>query len=941
MSIEMPNGELPFQNRDLPLRQRVADLVGRLTAAEKIAMLHQWQPAVPRLGIGVFRTGTEALHGVAWLGRATVFPQAVGLASTWNPDLVRAVGDVTGTEARGFHHKDPVAHGLNVWAPVVNPLRDPRWGRNEEGYSEDPLLTSVMGTAYASGLCGDHPVYLKTAPTLKHFLGYNNETDRCVTSSAMRDRVLHEYELPCFRGPIEAGVAVAVMPSYNLVNGRPAHLTPHIEEHLRSWTDDEISVVSDAWAPSNVAGMQGYYEDHAAGHAALLRAGVDNFTDHDADPATTIARVTEALERGLITEEHVERAVTRLLTLRMRLGEFDPPELNPFASITEDVIDAPEHRVLALEAARQSIVLLKNDGLLPLDPRGTGKLAVIGTHADVLYEDWYCGTLPYAVTPLAGLSERHGGETTFAEGLDRISLTTEGGRFLTASPEGPVGLAEHWSDASAFDLAEWGDGVATLRSVLTGKYVAATAEGALVAERTMPGEWDVRELFEIVRPTPDTCLLRNTVLDQYLAVRDDSIVFVANRNEAARLRLEVDRSGLAQAVAQAAAADVAIVVVGNDPHINGRETQDRTGLDLPPKQAELVRAVRQVNPRTVLVVVSSYPYALVWEDENVPAILWTSHGGQELGRALAEVVFGEVNPSGKLTQTWYRGVEALPDLLDYDIIRARGTYLYFEGDPLYELGHGLSYTQFSCGPLVVSTGSVRHHEQFEVSVEVTNVGDRPGTEVVQLYGRQGESRVAQPLRRLLAFERVELAPGESQVVRFSLHGQDFWHWDVIGDRRVVETSVHDLWVGSSSVKRSRAEVLVVGESIAVRGGQLRAERFDDCAGITLVDETRDRGTVVESTEAGGWILLGDVRVDEDVTHCTARLGGGGGEVELRLGDPESGPVLCTFTVPADPSRWSWHDVRVPVIWEQGVRNVVAVFSAPGIRLASLDLGCQS
>ncbi|WP_086664062.1 glycoside hydrolase family 3 C-terminal domain-containing protein [Lentzea kentuckyensis] len=941
MSIEKPNGELPFQNRDLPLRQRVADLVERLTAAEKVALLHQWQPAVPRLGIGGFRTGTEALHGVAWLGRATVFPQAVGLASTWNPDLVRAVGDVTGTEARGFHHKDPVAHGLNVWAPVVNPLRDPRWGRNEEGYSEDPLLTSVMGTAYAHGLRGDHPVYLKTAPTLKHFLGYNNETDRCTTSSAMRDRVLHEYEFPCFRGPIEAGAAVAVMPSYNLVNGRPAHLTPHIGEHLRSWTDDEIAVVSDAWAPSNVAGLQGYYEDHAAGHAALLRAGVDSFTDHDADPAATIARVTEALERGLITEEHVDRAVTRLLTLRMRLGEFDPPELNPYAAITEEVIDAPEHRVLALEAARQSIVLLKNDDLLPLDPRDEGKLAVIGTHADVLFEDWYSGTLPYAVTPLAGLTELHGGETTFAEGLDRISLITEGGRFLAASLDGPIGLAEHWSDAGAFDLAEWGDGVVTLRSVLTGKYVAATPEGALVTERIMPGEWDVRELFEIVRPTAGTCLLRNTVLDQYVAVRGESVVFVANKNEATRWRLEVDRSGLAQAVALAAAAETAIVVVGNDPHINGRETQDRTGLDLPPRQAELVRAVRQVNPRTVLVVVSSYPYALVWEDENVPAILWTSHGGQELGRALAEVVFGEVTPSGKLTQTWYRGAEALPDLLDYDIIRARGTYLYFEGDPLYEFGHGLSYTEFSYGPLTVSTGSVRHDERFEASVEITNIGDRPGAEVVQLYGRQGESRVAQPLRRLLAFRRVELAPGESRIVRFSLHGTDFWHWDVIGDQRVVETSVHDLWAGSSSVRRSRAEVLVIGEGIPLRGRQMRAERFDDCAGVTLADETRESGTVVESTEAGGWILLGDVRVDEDVTHATARLAGAAGEVELRLGHHERGQMLCTFTVPADSGRDSWRDVRVPLALDSGVRDVVVVFSAPGIRLASLDLDCQS
>ncbi|PWK83843.1 beta-glucosidase [Lentzea atacamensis] len=936
LSIENPTGEPPFRNRELPLPERVADLLGRLTAAEKIALLHQWQPAVPRLGLGAFRTGTEALHGVAWLGRATVFPQPIGLASTWNPDLVRAVGDATGTEVRGFHHKDPVAHGLNVWAPVVNPLRDPRWGRNEEGYSEDPLLTSVMGTAYAAGLRGDHPVYLKTAPTLKHFLGYNHETDRCTTSSVLRARVLHEYEFPCFRGPVAAGAAVAVMPSYNLVNGRPAHLTPYLDDHLRSWTDSEIAVISDAWAPSNVAGLQAYHDDDVAGHAAMLRAGLDSFTDHDADPATTIANVTEALERGLITEEHVDRAVTRLLTLRARLGELDPPELNPYASITEDVIDAPEHRALALEAARQSIVLLKNDGLLPLDPSDNGKIAVIGAHAGTVFEDWYCGTLPYAVTPLEGITRLHSGETTFAEGVDRISLTTGNGRFLAFSPEGRAVLEDHWSDASAFDLFEWGQDVVTLRSVLTGRYVASTRDGELVMERTMPGGWDVMELFELVPLGGDTCLLRNTVLNQYVAAHGDGIRFVDARGEAARWRLEVDRSGLAQAIAHAAAADVAIVVAGNDPHVNGRETQDRADLDLPPRQAELIRAVRQVNPRTVLVVVSSYPYALVHENEHVPAILWSSHGGQELGRALAEVLSGEVSPSGRLTQTWYRGVESLPDLFDYDIIKSRGTYLYFEGDPLYEFGHGLSYTTFSYGPLTVSAASVWQREEFEVSVEVTNAGDRPGAEVVQLYGTQRESRVVQPLRKLLAFHRVRLEPGESRVVRFPLRGRDFWHWDVVSGRPVVETSVHGLWVGTSTVRRSRGEVLVIGEGIALRGPVVRPEDFDDCSGVTLVDETRERGTAVESTEAGGWVLLGDARIGENVVRCTARVAGRAGEVVVRIGDHARGRLLCTFTVPEDSDPHSWHEINTPVDSELGAHDLFVVFTAPGMRLARLE-----
>jgi beta-glucosidase len=419
-----------FRDPARPLPERLADLLAHLTLAEKTALLHQYQAAIPRLGIGAFHTGTEALHGLAWLGPATVFPQAVGLASTWDPDLVRAVGSAVGDEARGFHHKEPTRGGLNVWAPVVNPLRDPRWGRNEEGYSEDPLLTATIGTAYAWGLRGDHERFLKTAPTLKHFLAYNNETRRDTTSSNLGPRVLHEYELPAFMGPIAAGAAVAVMASYNLVNGRPAHLSPLINSELHRPGANDVLVVSDAWAPSNVAGVQGYYADHAASHAALVRAGVDSFTDNDDRSQLTIERLESALERGLLTEDDVETAARRALSIRFRLGEFDPPEANPFAAITEEVINCPAHQELARRAALEGIVLLKNaDGALPLPP--TPRVAVIGPLADTLYEDWYSGTLPYAVTVRRGLADRLGdANVEYVEGVDRITLDGPDGRVV-------------------------------------------------------------------------------------------------------------------------------------------------------------------------------------------------------------------------------------------------------------------------------------------------------------------------------------------------------------------------------------------------------------------------------------------------------------------------------------------------------------------------------
>ncbi|WP_408963919.1 glycoside hydrolase family 3 protein, partial [Nonomuraea angiospora] len=425
----------PFLDPAIPIPDRIDDLVRRLTLEEKVGLLHQYQAPVERLGLGAFRTGTEALHGLAWLGPATVFPQAVGLASTWDPDLVRRVGEATGDEVLAFHHKDPAGAGRNVWAPVVNPLRDPRWGRNEEGYSEDPWLTGVMATAYARGLRGSAPGVLKTAPTLKHFLAYNNETDRCTTSSNLPPRVLREYELPAFRPPIEAGAAVAVMPSYNLVNGRPAHLSPLIGEVLRAWAPDDLLVVSDAYAPGNLTALQGYHDTLPEAYAHAIKAGLDSFTQDDDRSEATLGHLREALSQGLMAEEDVDQAVRHALSIRFRLGEFDPA--TPYDDISDNVVNCPEHQALAREAARRSFVLLKNDGLLPLD--GVTKVAVIGQLGDALLEDWYSGTLPYAVTARQGLGERC--ETVFCEAVDRVTLTAEAGPVAADPGGGPLSVA--------------------------------------------------------------------------------------------------------------------------------------------------------------------------------------------------------------------------------------------------------------------------------------------------------------------------------------------------------------------------------------------------------------------------------------------------------------------------------------------------------------------
>ncbi|GIF63223.1 beta-glucosidase [Asanoa ishikariensis] len=918
----------PFRDPDASPAVRLADLVARLTVAEKVALLHQHQAAIPRLDIAAFKTGTEALHGVAWLGIATVFPQAVGLGATWDPDLVRRVGAAVGDEVRGMHRKDPGV-GLNVWAPVVNPLRDPRWGRNEEGYAEDPWLTGVLGTAYASGLRGDHPTYLRTVPTLKHFLGYNNETDRHLTSSDLPPRVLHEYELPAFRAPIEAGAAGAVMASYNLVNGRPAHVSPLLGT-LREWTSDDLLVVGDAGAASNLAGEQGTHPDQVTGFAAALRAGVDCFTEDGADPVPTIRRITEALERGLVEPADVDRAVTRVLGVRLRLGEFDPPERNPYAAVTTEVVNCPDHQRLAREAARRAIVLLRNDGVLPI--RAGQSVAVVGPLGDTVLLDWYSGSLPYAVTAVAGLAERLG-SVRCAEGADRVALVTARGGVRT---DGGTLRVTDEGDAAHFDVLDWGSDAITLRAVSNGRYVRADEQGVLVNDRPGPGEWVVRETFEATTG-PDGTVLRSLAADRWVTVAADGVLRAdaLTADLATPFQVDLVSDGIEAAVAAARDVDVVIVALGSHPMVGGRETQDRADLALPPAQAALLRAVQAANPRTVLLLVSGYPYAI----GPVAAVLWSAHGGQEFGAALADVLLGRTadgepaEPVGRLPQTWYADATALPDLLDYDIISADATYQYFRGVPLYPFGHGLGYTRFVHSDLRCA-GTVGPDGQVELSVDVRNVGDRPGEEVVQLYSQQRSSRVKQPLRRLRGFRRLRLAPGASETVTLTLRAQDLAIWDT---RPVVEDAEHTVWVGRSCLDAAAVTSLRVrGERIGARDPlrvPLRAADRDAESGTVLTAETPERGDAVLATGVGSWLAFHDVDLASAARQVVVRVAAppGGTRVTVRLDDPISGLVAADLEVPAGRT-----EVSGELVHPGAVHDLYLVLGAAGTRVAGLE-----
>lgn len=907
-----------------PDGERLESLVAALTTEERLGLLHQYQAPVPRLGLAAFRTGTEALHGLAWLGTATVFPQALGLAATWDPDLVRRVGAAVADEVLAARGRGA---GRNVWAPVVNPLRDPRWGRNEEGWSEDPWLTGLLSTAYARGLAGDGP-RLRTAPTLKHFLGYNNETDRCTTSSGLPPRVLHEYELPAYLPALRAGAAVAVMPSYNLVNGRPAHLSPLIGEALRTAAPDELLVVSDAMAPGNLFGLQGFHPDGPTAYAHAVRAGLDSFTQDDDRPEDTLAHLREALRRGLLTDADLERAVRRVLSVRLRLGEFDP------GPAPEGSLDTPAHRALAREAATRSLVLLRNEGgVLPL--RGVRRVAVVGPLADTVLADWYSGTPPYTVTAREGVAERV--EVVHHDGADRIRLTS----LVTAvvePREGPLRLAA--GDGDAFALLDWGGGAFTLRSERTGLHLDEGPDGALACTAPGPGGWEVRQTLRLEEATsaggPEGPFhLVQVHTGRRVGVRADGVLALVGETGAA-CPFWIDRvsSGALEAARAAATADAAVVVVGDHPMVNGRETEDRADLELPEAQRHLVRLVRSANPATVLAVSSGCPFALTGAAEAVPAVLWSAHGGQEYGRALADVLFGDAEPAGRLTQTWYRSADDLPDLLDYDVIGSGATYLYFEGEPLFPFGHGLGYAE----PVYGEPEAAVDGGRVTVRVPVANPGDRPLEEVVQVYTRQLASRVRVPVRALRGFARLRLEPGEEAVAEVVFDTADLARWDTVRERFTVEDAPREVLVGRSAADiRGTAPLRVPGEPPAVRRGTWSAAGYEQERGTELCPLSPERGDAVRFTGPGARLLFRDTDLTGAAGVRVLARADRPATLRAVLDDPGTGPTLARLDVPGGAGPYDFAEVAGDAAAADGVRDLYLVCDEPGVAVAAVTL----
>jgi beta-glucosidase len=833
--------------------QQADALLARMSLDEKIAQLQSAAPAIPRLGLPAYDWWSEGLHGVARNGYATVFPQAIGLAASWDAPLLRQVGEVVSTEARakynalgkGDHRR---YQGLSIWSPNINIFRDPRWGRGQETYGEDPFLTGSLATQFVRGLQGDDPQVLKTIATPKHFAVHSGpEPGRHGFDVAVSPHDLEDTYLPAFRMAVTEGRAASVMCAYNAVRGTPACASPLLlaERLRRDWQFGGF-VVSDCDAVDDMTQFHHYSADNAAASAAALRAGTD------LNCGVAYASLGQAVREGRTSVAQIDTALRRLLTARARLGLLDPAG-SVYDAIGAEQIASPAHRALALRAAQESIVLLKNQGrLLPFKP-GT-RLAVIGPNADAVnvLEANYHGTAAAPVTPRAGLAARFGAvNIVYAQGaalapgvavpVPSTALRPEGAKavegllgeyFDAAGPEGAPRLTR--TDARIdFD---W-DSVAPAKGLDPNRY-AVRWRGQLLP----PGPGDYKLGVHIDRCFD--CRGHDAVklyVDGKLLLDDSGkkpdlsvpLRFADTRPHA--LRLELRHTGedhgirlqwiapaeaqLREARAAIAEADAVVAFVGLSPEMEGEELQvsvpgfaggDRTDLALPaPQQRLLETAAASGKPLTV-VLMSGSAVALAWAKQHADAILVAWYPGEEGGGAVADALSGRSNPAGRLPVTFYRSADDLPPFADYHM-QGR-TYRYFSGEPLYAFGEGLSYTRFDYAGPRLSSAKLNAGQPLAADVEVTNAGGRDGDEVVQFYLSALDAPAGAPRRALVGFQRVALKAGETRTVHIEIAPRQLSEVDAQGGR-AVKPGRYALFIGGGQPGAAgvQAEFAIQGE----------------------------------------------------------------------------------------------------------------------------------
>ena len=856
-AIGAPPSQTPvYRDPARSVAERAADLVSRMTLEEKVAQLQNDAPAIVRLDVPAYEWWNEALHGVARAGPATVFPQAIGLAATFDPKLMAQEATAISDEARAKHEaalrRDSHGRyqGLTFWSPNINIFRDPRWGRGQETYGEDPYLTARMGVEFVKGMQGADPHYLKVVATAKHYAVHSGpEPERHRFDVHPSETDLYETYLPAFRALVEEGHVASVMGAYNRVNGESASASPRLlQQILRSEWGFKGYVVSDCDAVDDIFTQHKIVATAAQAAALALRSGLD------LNCGKTYSALVEAVHQGLVTEAEVDVAARRLMEARFELGLFDPPRRVPWARIAYEVNQSPQHDQLARRAAQSSLVLLKNEKVLPLS-RTLRSIAVIGPTADEIMSllGNYYGTPAAPVTVLQGIRAAVGPDTKvlYSRGTDlvegredaRAAPVIESAYLRPAAGSAAQGLKGEYFRGRDFagepNLTRVDPRVAFRwdRGSPTDDLVA---RGELPPERGVgPDNFSVRWTGQLVPPVSGRYEIE-------VGADDGARLFIANRlvidawqtsprlqSKSAFVELEAGnptdirlgyfedtrdaevrlswrlpgaKPPFEEALDAARAAEVIVFVGGLTGDVEGEEMKvsypgfaggDRTDLRLPATQQKLLEALQATGKPVVLILTTGSALAIDWAKDHVPAILVAWYPGQRGGNAVADVLFGDVNPAGRLPVTFYKASEKLPAFDDYSM-RGR-TYRYFEGAALYPFGYGLSYTRFSYSGLKLDRASVAPDGTLQVAVRVKNVGGRTGDEVVQLYLQPPDSRYPRPRKELHGFRRISLGAGAEQTVSFTLvPARDATRYDVGRKAYVVDPGQYEVQLGASS-----------------------------------------------------------------------------------------------------------------------------------------------
>ena len=835
-SLAQTEPAAPYLNPSLPVSERVDDLISRMTLEEKASQLVNQARAIPRLQIPTYDWWSEALHGVARAGTATVFPEPIGLAATFDSPLIHDMAVVISTEARAKHNQSvragrrDIMEGLDFWSPNINIFRDPRWGRGQETYGEDPFLTGRMAVAFVTGMQGEDPKYFRVIATPKHYAVHSGpEPSRHSIDVKVSKHDEEDTYLPAFRAAITEGKAESIMCAYNRVNTEPACANKFLlQDTLRGAWKFNGYVVSDCDAVADIFNGHHYTKSMAEAGAASLKMGMDNecgdfFTQ--ARDNSDYVKFLDAVKQGFLSEKDIDVSLKRLFTARMRLGMFDPPEMVPYASISDSEIDSEAHRALALQAARESIVLLKNGGVLPLSS-DVKNIAVVGPLAestDVLHGN-YNGTASRATSALDGIRRQFASaHVTYTPGMNFLREEEVIPSSALSTSDGQPGLKGEYFASANFEGTPQVvrvDQTIDLQHVHPERFSIMPPQGMVDFSARWtgfltPGESGEYEIGNVGS-------LDRLWLDGKLIVDD----FIGHDNEPTKakvrlekghryaIKLEYGEGGtgiklvwlrlvadpIPTAVALAKNADVVVAVVGITSQLEGEEMKvtvpgfvggDRSSLDLPKEEEDLLEALQTTGKPLLVVLMNGSALSVNWASEHADAILDAWYAGEEGGTAIAESLAGVTNPAGRLPVTFYKSVDQLPPFEDYSM--KNRTYRYFEGQPLYAFGHGLSYSKFEYSDLKLSSVTLKAGDALDVDVGVKNASQRDGDEVAELYLTFPKSPTA-PLHALRGFTRIHVGAGETKHVHFELNARDLSEVDDKGDR-VVARGAYRVTVG--------------------------------------------------------------------------------------------------------------------------------------------------